>query len=324
MITDSPPIHRHPDQGIWISWQGSPAQLLGLGRETYGRYCLSLGTSPVDGSAPPHRHDFEEGFYLLKGSLTFIAGNETHVLHEGDFIHIGANVAHAIRNESGQVATALTFCAPAGFDQFQMDGGYPIEGPESDLVPNSEAVRSRILASAITHGVDMSPPASAFEEIPRAHVSRKGEGDIIDVVGDRYRFIAQGEQTNGRYALWEAIVFPGGGPPPHLHQREDEAFYVLDGEITFFTPEASFVAGSGDYVHLPLGGRHWFRNETDQPARVLIFSAPAGLEKMFYHVGIQVATMDAPRSLPKPDEKQVLGEIAGSFGLEIGLGKPID
>jgi quercetin dioxygenase-like cupin family protein len=314
------PIHRKSNDGVFVSWLGSPAQFLALGADTAERYCLSIGTSQAGGGAPPHRHDFEEGFYVLKGSLTFVAGNETHVLGEGDFINIGANVAHAIRNESGHLAEVLTFCAPAGFDRFQIEGGSPMEGPDGELVPISDEVRARVLASAVKHGVEMNPPASAFEEAPRTHVSRVGEGDMIDVVGDRYRFVVQGEHTAGRYAMWEAIVYPGGGPPPHLHQREDEGFYVLEGELSFFTPEASFKAVSGHYVHLPVGGRHWFWNETDQPVRVLIFAIPAGLEKMFAQVGTRVRAMDAPRSLPNPDEKRLLGEIAGSYGLEIGLG----
>jgi len=54
----------------------------------------------------------------------------------------------------------------------------------------------------------------------------------VAVVGDVYRFLATGEDTNGKYALLEAIVPPGGGPPPHVHSREEEGFYILEGEIT--------------------------------------------------------------------------------------------
>ncbi len=49
-----------------------------------------------------------------------------------------------------------------------------------------------------------------------------GEGRTICVVGDVYRFLATGEDTGGKYAMWEAIVPPGGGPPPHIHSREEE------------------------------------------------------------------------------------------------------
>jgi len=65
----------------------------------------------------------------------------------------------------------------------------------------------------------------------RPTVRKPGEGRTIAVFGDVYRFLAVGEDTNGKYALWEAVVPPGGGPPPHVHSREEEGFYVLEGEI---------------------------------------------------------------------------------------------
>jgi hypothetical protein len=57
------------------------------------------------------------------------------------------------------------------------------------------------------------------------------EGRTIAVVGDVYRFLATGEDTNCKYALWEAIVPPGGGPPPHTHSREDEGFYTVASQL---------------------------------------------------------------------------------------------
>ena len=64
----------------------------------------------------------------------------------------------------------------------------------------------------------------------RVVIRKPREGRTIAVVGDVYRFLATSEDTNGQYALWEAIVTPGGGPPPHVHSREEEGFYVLEGE----------------------------------------------------------------------------------------------
>lgn len=58
------------------------------------------------------------------------------------------------------------------------------------------------------------------------------EGHTIAVVGDVYRFLATSDDTHGTYSTWEAIVPPGGGPPPHVHSREEEGFYILEGEIT--------------------------------------------------------------------------------------------
>ena len=315
----SKPLHRRPLEGTWISWLGSAAQFLVTSPETNGHYCVSRATSPPGGGAPPHRHDFEEGFYLLSGELTFTAGNQTHRLKAGDFINIGARVAHSIRNESGKPAEFLIVCAPAGFDQFQIEGGFPMSGPEGDLVPMSDEVKRRIARAAEKHGVDMSPPPEAFQETPRATVVRNGEGLTVDVVGDRYRFFVEGKSSEEKYSIWEAVLYPGGGPPPHTHTREEEGFFVLEGCMTFYTPDGSFEATEGHFVHLARDGKHWFRNNTEQLTRALILVAPAGLEEMFRETGVVAASPTAPFSPPRPNEKQLLLEAAPRYGVTIHI-----
>lgn len=73
----------------------------------------------------------------------------------------------------------------------------------------------------------------------QAIIKKPGEGRTIAVVGDLYRFLATAEDTDGKYASFEAIVPPGGGPSPHVHSREAEGFYVLEGEITFSIGDAA-------------------------------------------------------------------------------------
>src|SRR5689334_7216669 len=102
-----------------------------------------------------------------------------------------------------------------------------------------------------------------------------GEGRVIAVVGDVYRFLATGAETDGRYATFEAVVPPGGGPPPHTHSREEESFYVLDGEITFTVDGGRIVAGPGTFANMPVGSLHAFKNESSRTARMLISVAPA-------------------------------------------------
>jgi len=112
------------------------------------------------------------------------------------------------------------------------------------------------------------------------------EGRTIAVVGDVYRFLATGDDTDGKYALWEALVPPGGGPPPHVHSREEEGFYILEGEITLQVGEERIVAAAGMFANMPVGTPHSFKNESGKLARMLISVAPAGLEKMFFEVGV--------------------------------------
>ena len=147
------------------------------------------------------------------------------------------------------------------------------------------------------------------------------EGRTIAVVGDVYRFLATGEDTNGRYAQWEAIVPPGGGPPPHIHSREEEGFYILEGEITFQIGEERIVATAGMFANMPVGVRHAFKNESNEPARMLISIAPAGLERMFFECGVSVDQGATTAPLPTPAEIEKLLEIAPRYGIEITVPK---
>ena len=145
------------------------------------------------------------------------------------------------------------------------------------------------------------------------------EGRTIAVVGDVYRFLATGDDTNGKYAMWEAIVPPGGGPPPHVHSREEEGFYVLEGEITLVVGDQRLTASAGMFANMPVGTPHSFKNEGGKPARMLISVAPAGLEQMFFEVGVPVppgATTAAP---PTREEIERLLAVAPKYGIEVRL-----
>ena len=145
------------------------------------------------------------------------------------------------------------------------------------------------------------------------------QGRTIAVVGDVYRFLATGEDTDGKYALWEAIVPPGGGPPPHVHSREEEGFYVLEGEITFTVNGERVVAKAGTFANMPVGTPHSFKNESDKPARMLISVAPAGLEKMFFEVGVPLAEGATTALPPTKDEIEKLLATAPGYGITILL-----
>src|SRR5260370_38740078 len=135
----------------------------------------------------------------------------------------------------------------------------------------------------------------------QAVIKQPGEGRTVAVVGDVYRFLATGEDTNGKYALWEAIVPPGGGPPLHVHSREEEGFYVLEGEITFQVGDKCLVASAGMFANMPVGTPHSFKNESGKPAKMLISVAPAGLERRFFEFGVPLPELSTT-ALPATKE----------------------
>src|ERR1035437_8985474 len=79
-------------------------------------------------------------------------------------------------------------------------------------------------------------------------------GQSLSVVGDTYRIIMPGEQTNGSYAVIDMLVPPGGRPGPHAHKDIQEMFYVVEGELDFKMEEGNYKAKKGSLVNIPLGG----------------------------------------------------------------------
>lgn len=134
--------------------------------------------------------------------------------------------------------------------------------------------------------------------------------------GDHYTFLVTGEESGGAYFAMEALVPPGGGPPPHIHRREEETFYLIEGEIEFLLGEQRIIAGPGDFVNVPRGTVHCFRNTGAGTARMVLTFTPAGIEHFFE------ATLErAPNgALQAPDNVEEVAaryvEAAPRFGLE--------
>jgi mannose-6-phosphate isomerase-like protein (cupin superfamily) len=145
------------------------------------------------------------------------------------------------------------------------------------------------------------------------------QGCTISLVGDVYRFLAAGEDTNGKYTLIHVLVGPGGGPPPHVHSREDEGFYILEGEITFTINGERVVATAGMFANMPVGTPHSFKNESNKPAKMLVSVAPAGLEKMFMEIGVPLAEGATTALPPRKEDVEKLLAIAPKYGIEIRL-----
>jgi mannose-6-phosphate isomerase-like protein (cupin superfamily) len=108
----------------------------------------------------------------------------------------------------------------------------------------------------------------------RIVVVRPGEGHRVGNV----EFLARSADTP-RFNLAIITIQPRRhGPPAHVHQAEDDAFYMLDGELVFAAAGAAVVAGPGTFVLVPPGVEHTFENRTDEVARFVNVHAPAGFD----------------------------------------------
>src|SRR5919197_1639111 len=109
-----------------------------------------------------------------------------------------------------------------------------------------------------------------------------GEGATIEgPAGGPLTFKVRGEQTNGALTAFENVIAPGDGPPLHVHANEDEAWYVLEGELRFRRDADTASAPAGSFGFVPRGTRHCFQNIGEQPAKVLVLFTPAGMERFF-------------------------------------------
>jgi quercetin dioxygenase-like cupin family protein len=112
-----------------------------------------------------------------------------------------------------------------------------------------------------------------------------GSGVTTWFNGDIYSTMLTAEQTGGQIGLVEATVPPGGGPAPHRHERTDETFYLIDGELEFLRGDSTFTASAGDAVFLPRGVLHRFCNPGIRPAKLLFIYTPGGAEGLFVEGG---------------------------------------
>jgi mannose-6-phosphate isomerase-like protein (cupin superfamily) len=107
------------------------------------------------------------------------------------------------------------------------------------------------------------------------------------------RVLLRSEQSDGQVSMIETAPGPGAGPPLHHHDF-DEAFYVMEGELTFQLRDERFRVGPGELAFAPRGVPHTFANLTDAPARQLIVCTPAGFERYFARMAAEREGTDPP------------------------------
>ena len=151
--------------------------------------------------------------------------------------------------------------------------------PDEVLLEELAAKHAHAGASAgRTNGTPTVSQQNQFKYVPA------GTGPAYWSPGDQITFLITGEQTGGAFFMAEVSVPPGGGTPPHIHHREEETFYLQQGTLTIQVGGKTLNASPGDFVHLPRGIVHCFRNTGTVDTKFLLVVTPAGLEKFFAEV----------------------------------------
>jgi mannose-6-phosphate isomerase-like protein (cupin superfamily) len=129
-----------------------------------------------------------------------------------------------------------------------------------------------------------------------------GKGKIVTARGSVMAFKAIAAQTDGDFSLMERTVPPRGRRPlPHRHVNCSEAFWVLDGMLTFVFDGVEQRGGPDDFLLVPRGAAHTFGNDTDAPARLLVLHAPAA-DAYF----VELEALWSRETPPTPDEERAL------------------
>ena len=147
------------------------------------------------------------------------------------------------------------------------------------------------------------------------------QGEALWFLGSLVVIKASAETTGGRVAVMDNLSPKGGGSPLHVHSREDEWFYVTEGELTFSVGGEVIKAPAGAFVYGPAGIPHTFMVTSDEPARFLLVTEPAGFEGFVRALAEPAQSLTVPPPADEEPDMEKLGAMAAEYGMEL-LGPP--
>ena len=130
----------------------------------------------------------------------------------------------------------------------------------------------------------------------QASIVKQGQAEELRVMGAAVKFLCGAEKTGQAWSLMEVDLPERAGPPPHDHPW-DEAYYVVSGEVCFHLDGGEQLFKAGDFIYAPGGTVHGFQGASPEPARLIIFDAPAHAESFFRDAEREIREM--PRDLAK-------------------------
>ena len=137
---------------------------------------------------------------------------------------------------------------------------------------------------------------------------RSTDGKSITIHGINLRFLTRGIDTDGKWILIDCKAPPKySGPPPHVHKKAEEGFYVTSGTLSVMSNGTQRNVSEGEYLLIPPGVVHKFSNPYEEPASFLLFSSPAGLDD--YFMELEQLIEEEP-SWPPSDMRKVLALMA--------------
>jgi quercetin dioxygenase-like cupin family protein len=123
---------------------------------------------------------------------------------------------------------------------------------------------------------------------PTSFLPSNKSNKTIWLLGDTITLKVTGDETDGKYSVWEIRVPSQSGPPSHYHSNLEEGFYVLEGNFSFQYNENIVNVASGSFVHVSRGAVHTYKNVGSNAGKLLVIGIPAGFENFVEELGIHI------------------------------------
>lgn len=154
----------------------------------------------------------------------------------------------------------------------------------------------------------------------RPYVVHPGDRPGVWSLGGHFTTLFSSHKADGHASLVEARAWRSTEPPLHIHHREHEAWYVLEGQMTVQVGDETLVVPTGSFAFAPSGVPHAFTVDVE-PTRVLVLAVPGGFEEFVAELGVPAESEEPPIDLALPDP-EVLATVAQGYGIEV-VGPPL-
>lgn len=140
-------------------------------------------------------------------------------------------------------------------------------------------------------------------------VLRSHAGQNLKVLSDQVCIKLKSTASSNRMAVMTVDVPPEGAVPPHTHAQEEESYFMLEGAIVMQLGSEELTIEPGDFVHVPAGTIHGYKNQSNQHARFLVWSIGGAIDEFFTEMAEKVRVL--PDDLPK------MPEILEKYGIQM-------
>jgi len=255
-----------------------------------GRVALVDNRVPAGTAGPPlHRHDFDEAFVVLEGEVTFQLGDDLVTRRAGELAFAPRGVPHTFANQSGADARHVIVITPAGFERY-FDR---LAARAAGVDPPATAAHGWAEVTKVGPQIGDRRPASRPAPTVDADAGQAAAGSFAT------RVLVRSEESGAAVALVENTVPAGWAGTPLHHHAFDEAFYVIDGELTLQLGDRVVTRGPGELAFATGGAHHAVANLSARPARYLLVCTPGGFERYFAKLAAEAAGVEPPPEVAK-------------------------